>query len=79
MANIDEANQNLLDELGRLRDQITTLKDSEEGFRTLTESSPEMIAVHQDGVLIYINSRGLRLLGAENPQQLTRFAIRTVQ
>ncbi len=71
MTNIDGANQNLLDELGRLRDQITTLRDSEEGFRNLAESSPEMIAIHQDGILLYINARGIKLLGANNAEQLT--------
>lgn len=39
------------------------LRQSEERYRGLIESSPEAIFVEQEGKLVYINPAGLRLLG----------------
>ena len=39
------------------------LRTSEERYRQLVEQSPEAIIVHRDGVLLYINKTGAKILG----------------
>ncbi|MHB8868790.1 MAG: PAS domain S-box protein [Thermoleophilia bacterium] len=46
------------------------LAESEERFRVLVESSPNAIAVHAEGRIVYINPAGAALLGAESPQEI---------
>ena len=46
------------------------LRESEERFQRLVELSPDAIAVHAEGVLLFINTTGARLLGAERPEQV---------
>jgi PAS domain S-box-containing protein len=55
--------------LGRSR-LYATLSASEERYRRLVETSPDAMLVHQAGQVIYVNSAGLQLLGAENPDAL---------
>lgn len=43
------------------------VRDSEEKYRTLVESSFDGIAIHQDGTLVYVNRTAARLLGSEDP------------
>ena len=40
------------------------LKESEERYRGLVDSSPEMIFIVSDGKIVYMNNTGLKLLGA---------------
>ncbi len=40
------------------------LADSEARYRQLVEASPEAIAVHRDGRLVYVNEAGVSLIGA---------------
>ena len=42
------------------------LKASEERYRRLVEQSPETIAVHSEGKLVYVNPAGQRLFGASS-------------
>lgn len=46
------------------------LKESEERYRRLVEFSPEAIAVCSEGKLIYINTTGVKLLGANNAEEI---------
>jgi PAS domain S-box-containing protein len=46
------------------------LRESEERYRVLVESSPEPIAVHSQGVIVYANNAAARLMGATGPAQL---------
>ena len=46
------------------------LRESEERYRQLVEVSPDIIIVHGDGVIEFINTVGARLLGAERPEHL---------
>ncbi len=42
------------------------LRESEARYRRLVEFSPDLIAVHQSGGIVYINPAGARLLGASD-------------
>src|SRR5438067_4924324 len=46
------------------------LRESEERYRVLVESSPEPIAVHSGGVLVFANPAAARLMGAPQPAAL---------
>jgi two-component system, cell cycle sensor histidine kinase and response regulator CckA len=46
------------------------LRESEERYRKLVEFSPDAIAIHSEGKIVFINVAGAKLLGAVNPEQL---------
>ncbi|MGA7677940.1 MAG: PAS domain S-box protein [Dehalococcoidia bacterium] len=46
------------------------LKESEERYRFLVELSPEAIFVASEGKHVFVNSAGLKLLGASSPDQI---------
>ncbi len=46
------------------------LGDSEQNFRSLVELSPDGIGIEHDGKVVFINSAGLNILGAEYPEQI---------
>ena len=46
------------------------LRESEERYRKLVEFSPDAIAIHSEGRIVFINASGAKLLGAANPEQL---------
>ncbi len=46
------------------------MKESETRFRNLVEWMPEAIAVHRDGIILYVNPAAIRLFGATSDQQL---------
>src|SRR5207237_895320 len=50
--------------------QSEELRRSEERYRRLVESSPEMIAVHSDGQFVFVNEAGVRLLGAASTDEI---------
>jgi PAS domain S-box-containing protein len=43
---------------------------TEEQYRRLVDLSPEAIAVHSQGVLLYVNQAGARLVGAKYPSEV---------
>jgi PAS domain S-box-containing protein len=43
------------------------LRESEDRFRGLLDSSPEGVAVHQDGMVVLMNPAGARMLGYDTP------------
>ena len=45
--------------------EIVALRASEERYRALVECSPEAIVVHRDGVVVFMNETGARLIGEE--------------
>ena len=46
------------------------LRASAASFRVLVEQSPEAIALHADGRILYVNSAGAALIGAPDPRAL---------
>ena len=50
-----------------LKQTEQALRENEEQYRTLVESSFDGIAIHQDGILVYVNRTAARLLGSEDP------------
>jgi diguanylate cyclase (GGDEF)-like protein/PAS domain S-box-containing protein len=46
------------------------LRESEERYRQLVELSPDAIAVHSDGIFVFVNSAAARLFGAKCPEEL---------
>jgi PAS domain S-box-containing protein len=49
------------------RKREEALRESEEKYRTLVESSFDGIAIHQDGIVVYANRTAARLLGSDDP------------
>lgn len=46
------------------------LLDSEERYRKLVELSPDAIAVHQQGKMVFVNPAAVHLMGAQSAEQL---------
>ncbi len=46
------------------------IRASEERYRRLVEISPDAIAVHCEGKIVFVNQAGVRLLGATSPEEL---------
>ena len=46
------------------------LRASEEQYRRLVDVAPDLIAVHSDGKIVFMNPAGVRLLGARSAEEL---------
>ncbi len=47
-----------------------SILESEKRYRSLVESSPDAIAIYQEGQLVYVNPSGLKMLGTQNQYDL---------
>lgn len=54
----------------RLSNSLRRANTSEKRYRSLVEMSPDVIAVHSNQRLVYLNPAGLSLLGIENPEEI---------
>jgi PAS domain S-box-containing protein len=69
IATLGYHNLKLARELTKHRQFENILRENEERYRSLVELSPDGIAIHQGGKFVYINSAGLRILGAANLEE----------
>jgi len=68
---LSSTNARLTHEIGERERISSALIESEERYRQLVEQSPDMVLVHRDQRVTYINPAGLSLLGAESLEQAT--------
>lgn len=59
----------------KFRETEQTLRDSEERYRLLIDSSPYAMAVHQHGKLVFANKAAAELMRADEPEQLLGMSI----
>ena len=55
-----------VEDVTEARHAAEALRESEERYRSLVESAPEAICVHQGGKCVYMNPAGLELMGAKH-------------
>jgi len=60
----------LLTDVTAERTAVAALEESEDRYRQLVESSPDLIVVHSDGRLIFVNPAGARMIGVASPEEL---------
>lgn len=46
------------------------VRESEKKYRELVELSPGLIAIHEEGIIKFMNEAGMRLIGATSPDQV---------
>lgn len=59
--------QQLINERQQMQE---TARESEERYRRLVELSPDGIAIHVDGVFVFVNPAGARILGAASVDEI---------
>lgn len=62
--------QQVFHDLRRIRQAHQALEESAYRYRQLVDLSPDAIAVHCEGKIVFINPAAAKLLGAENPDEL---------
>ena len=60
----------VLERTSQLTAANDALTESEERFRRLVEALPDALYVHSGGKIVFVNPFGMRLLGAQQPEQL---------
>ncbi len=48
----------------------SALRESEERYRSLVESSPDAVVIHVDGKIVFVNEAAVQLGGAQSPDQI---------
>ncbi len=69
-AQLEAANRVLRAEIVERRRVEDALRESEAKYRALVELSPEAIAVHSEGKLVFANSAVAKLVGATSPEDI---------
>ena len=67
---LEKTNTDLEEEVAERRRAEKALRESEERFRSLVELAPDLILVHIEGIIAFMNPYGAKLLGYENQQEL---------
>ncbi len=61
---------NKITDITKRKQAEDTLRESGLRYRSLVELSPDAIVVHTDGKLVYVNTAGAKLLGADLPSRI---------
>jgi len=67
---LEKTNTDLEEEVAERRRAEKALRESEERFRSLVELAPDLILVHIEGIIAFMNPYGAALLGYEDPHEL---------
>lgn len=62
----------MLDGLARAQQEV---RESEALYRSLVDYSPDMITVHSEGTVLFVNPAGLKLLGASDAEEFVGKAL----
>ena len=65
-----ELERRVLERTSQLTAANEELAETEERFRKLVEALPDALYVHSEGRIVFVNPFGMRLLGAQQPEQL---------
>ena len=60
----------LVEDITERKKAESALAESEQRYKRLVESSPVAVAVHSEGKFVFVNEAGLRLIGAERPEDI---------
>lgn len=73
---LESLNKNLQKELNYLKEELVQTKKIEKKFRELTEMLPEIVfEANKDGVITFMNQRGIQTLGYTQKELLNRMTI----
>jgi PAS domain S-box-containing protein len=65
----------LIHDISERRRTEDALRESEDRYRSLVESSPDGVVLHRDGVFLYANSTALSMYGVSSIDELQRFTV----